>query len=594
MIADEENNNNNNNNEENDNNINNNNDNNNQNMQPQGQEFYPGSYFSSFLIDGYAEDKYKNTVTQICQNKNLHLLIGLLECLVCNSIIVFYYFTQLYAAFLAMIAILGLQIILTFLQNLTCYKQNSKSIAGNMYAYFLLDFILSALSLDVLLFIRFCLLEADKIQKTEKIFFLQNFILKFVRRFILKIFFSFARSVVIITFFILNTNLEKKLSLNSCFMLAYIFLNMIISAFFLFSYATLFIFSIKQSIIQQIITFFEILIELTMSYCIITFQIYNFFLIYITYMLFAIQYFSFYCKSPQTNFLFNPMNLSIFGLVFMAFKISYLSSLYNCDLYQYEMLIINKKNQFSYAFYNLYLGGIYTILFYLFQGNYPTPIPQLLLFCGFYSGVLMIIKFFLIVKMTKQCKVYDFSSIQQVEQLNTKQDYKCRLTLNFKFQLKKDDFMKLTKYIDFNSQFCQINFENQFSIELVHNFCRMKIVDLKSEEISQFFGYFMSKSSFFSVQALQVEQDFKNNYQVCSKILSCLRQVSIVDQTKFNLKDSDFLMILRSQEYYNNLQHFLRYFNVEKVIMDLVTFYKYISIYQYVNPSNIIYDLYDI
>ncbi|EWS76698.1 transmembrane protein, putative (macronuclear) [Tetrahymena thermophila SB210] len=88
MIADEENNNNNNNNEENDNNINNNNDNNNQNMQPQGQEFYPGSYFSSFLIDGYAEDKYKNTVTQICQNKNLHLLIGLLECLVCNSIIV--------------------------------------------------------------------------------------------------------------------------------------------------------------------------------------------------------------------------------------------------------------------------------------------------------------------------------------------------------------------------------------------------------------------------------------------------------------------------------------------------------------------------
>ncbi|EAR86188.2 transmembrane protein, putative (macronuclear) [Tetrahymena thermophila SB210] len=122
----------------------------------------------------------------------------------------------------------------------------------------------------------------------------------------------------------------------------------------------------------------------------------------------------------------------------------------------------------------------------------------------------------------------------------------------------------------------------------------MKIVDLKSEEISQFFGYFMSKSSFFSVQALQVEQDFKNNYQVCSKILSCLRQVSIVDQTKFNLKDSDFLMILRSQEYYNNLQNFLRYFNVEKVIMDLVTFYKYISIYQYVNPANIIYDLYDI
>ncbi|KAL4510315.1 hypothetical protein ABPG72_008205 [Tetrahymena utriculariae] len=104
----------------------------------------------------------------------------------------------------------------------------------------------------------------------------------------------------------------------------------------------------------------------------------------------------------------------------------------------------------------------------------------------------------------------------------------------------------------------------------------------------------MSKSLFFSVQALQVNQDFKNNYLVCSKILSCLRQVSIVDQTKFNLKDSDFLLILRNSECYSNLQYFLKQFNVEKVIVDLVSFYKYISIYQYINPGNIIYDLYDI
>ncbi|KAL4469628.1 hypothetical protein ABPG74_004881 [Tetrahymena malaccensis] len=572
-------------------------DNNNQNIPPQRLDLFAGSYFNSFLIDGYALNKYKKTLMLICRSKRLHLFIGLLECLVCTTVVLFYYFTQFQIAFMAMIAILGLQTLISLIQNFAYFKQSNKSILGSVCAYLILDLLLSALSLDILLFIRFCEIEkTELIYKTEKIFLLQNFIQKFVRRFTIKIFFGFVRSLILITFFILSTSLDSNFNLNSGFMLAYIFLNMIIQAFFLFQYASLFIFSVQQSTLQQFLSLFEILLELLLSYCIIIFQIYNFYLMYATYMLFAIQFLSFYCKSPQTNFFFNPMNLSIFSLTFMAFKISYVSSLYNCDLYQYEMLIKNKKNQFSFLFANIYLGGVYTIIFYLFQSSYQTPFPQLLLALGGFNGFFLIIKMVLIVRMVKQCKVYNFSSVEQVALLNTKQNQncRCRLTLNFKCQLKKDDFVKFTKYIDFTSQYCQINFEGQFSIESVHNFCQMKIIELKSEEISQFFGYFMSKSSFISVQAIQADQDFKNNYQVCSKILSCLKQVSIVDQIKFNLKDSDFLLILHNSQYCSNLQDFIKQFKVEKVILNLVTFQKYISFYQYVNPANIIYDLYDI
>ncbi|KAL4455342.1 hypothetical protein ABPG74_012494 [Tetrahymena malaccensis] len=202
----------------------------------------------------------------------------------------------------------------------------------------------------------------------------------------------------------------------------------------------------------------------------------------------------------------------------------------------------------------------------------------------------MITKYFLIVRIKNQSQVYNLNSLDQLEYLNL--NARCKIIFNLNYNLQQNDFKKLTNIISAEPQFLSITFINQIEVQLINGICSFKIINLDSQEISQIFSQFLTRCIHITVKIEQIEHQQLFDEQVCSKIFDCLKQISIPDQKKLQLKDSDLIQSLKNKIYYNDLLKLLEQINPEIHILNLIAQHKYIYQYQKTNPQLVTYDLY--